>query len=88
MYSLEELATNCHLVRMGPKHEKYGDPYDSTVIMITNGKTAHFKGACGKLSEIKYLLEELKSKGFECATWERFREDGTIKLVQINLTDS
>ena len=84
-YTLEELCDNHYLVRFGDNHNKFGDPYTSTVVMVKKDKTIHFKGAVGKINNVKALFNVLKDWGYHTIVWERYRSDGTIKYIEVKL---
>ena len=84
-YTLESLCENHYLVRLGDNHHKFGDPYSATVVMVKEGDAIHFKGAVGKLTNVKYLFDILKSWGYKTVVWERYRSDGTIKYINVPL---
>ena len=85
-YTLENLCDNHYLVRLGDNHNKFGDPYSATVVMVfeDDGKV-HFKGAVGKLVNVKPLFEILKGWGHKKIVWERYRSNGTIKYIEVEL---
>lgn len=84
-YTLENLCENHYLVRLGDNHHKFGDPYSATVVMVMENDTVHFKGAVGKLNNVKYLFNILKSWGYNTIVWERYKSDGTIKYIEVEI---
>lgn len=64
------------IVRVGPEHNQYGDPYDFAVgFSSVDGKTAVVKALVtddrpGTPSHLKAVVSALKEKGLT-ATWER-----------------
>lgn len=76
MYSIEKLADWVILVRFGEAHQKYGDPYQGTVIAHIIDDVATMKGlvTMPPKSWVMALFDELKSKHqVKKITWERLK---------------
>ena len=60
-------------VRCGPKHERYGDPYEGVATVQRCGDVAHVSAACGKLpiADQMELSRMLRGMGFLAINFER-----------------
>lgn len=59
------------VLRAGPDHHHYGDPFDFSATVIGLGKTAHVFGATGTLPPKSAIRAALAAAGFREVKWER-----------------
>ena len=78
-YTKEKICNNTYLVRVGPKHEKYGDPFTLVCVLIEEGNTAFMKGTLGSLDDFKLFMEYLRIEGFKYLKYERYKQ-GKVKI--------
>ncbi len=86
MYSIEPLEGRIVFVRFGQEHEKYGDPYDGTVIIEIKGDCGVIKGLTKMppKSWVQALYEELHGTyGLKKVTYERYKECGRTKNINL-----
>ena len=86
MYSIEPLEGRIVLVRFGQEHEKYGDPYDGTVIIEIKGESGVIKGLTKmpQKSWVSALYKELQEKyDLKKVTYERIKECGRTKNIDL-----
>ena len=78
--TLEHLtAPEIFLLRQGPQHHRYGDPYDLAGVVEVFGTHAVFKGVNGLLRDIPSLRAELRKIGVKTVRWERIKAGETIQ---------
>lgn len=85
--SIEVLSESIGLIRMGPDHEKFGDPYDTVATIVLKNGAWEAKGCVGnmKMGYVKQIRKLLLETGIGSLVWERWgrhkakiaiREDG------------
>lgn len=75
------------VIRGGPDFYKFGDPYTFACAVVVADSEALLQGAVGKLglAECRAIGEELFKAGIKFVRWERIRENGSVKVVRIDL---
>uniref|UniRef100_A0A6M3KGZ3 Uncharacterized protein n=1 Tax=viral metagenome TaxID=1070528 RepID=A0A6M3KGZ3_9ZZZZ len=70
-----------YVLRAGPEHEEYGDPYEFAATVTVVDGTAYLQGAAAKmdLKTGKAIVTALKQQGIRRIKWEKKTGGTTIK---------
>lgn len=75
------------IVRAGPRHFRYGDPYDTCCVVVREGdsrvEVEALAGGPLKLSDFREMQRLMLSEGVLEITWVRRRPDGSVHRAQI-----
>ena len=78
------------ILRTGPDHDVYGDPYTHSGTVILNGETLTIKGMTA--GQEASLLDEREAVrllfipyGVKWVVWERRRRGGKVKHVELRI---
>jgi len=63
------------IIRGGPGHEKFGDPYAWSATLCIDGDSVHIKGLSGRftLADAREVQRVLKDAGYLLGSWERIK---------------